>query len=66
MQTIKFNKDIYKLPCLKAAITEFADIAKFRLSENGKYLQVQIDKIKPGYSNFLADEFSNYVLGLHS
>ena len=66
MQTIKFNKDIYQLACLQAAIAEFKGLADFTIKESGNYFQVRLEKIKPQQHDVLSDEFSNYVLGLHS
>lgn len=65
MNSVKFNKKIYPLNAIKAAIKSYKNLAKFTFKQDKKYLQVILggvtdEDLKP----IIKDEFCNYVLSL--
>lgn len=67
MKSLKFNKKIYKKQAVERAVKEFKQLALFEFDGAGHYLKVDFKKISgiEMNENLLADEFSNYVLGLN-
>lgn len=64
MREINFNSKLYSLRAIKEAATAYANHAEFKIIRGKKYINVRISKLRPGYNTILADEFSNYVLGV--
>ncbi|MCU0679632.1 MAG: HxsD-like protein [Planctomycetes bacterium] len=62
--TIKFHRDLYKLPAIKTAAQAFAELADFQIKTSGKYFHVNISNTRGEVADVLSDEFSNYVLSL--
>jgi len=66
METIRLNKQIYKLEALQKAVAEFKELAMIKVSELDKYFVVEFENIDNEYQGVIKDEFANYVLGLLS
>jgi len=66
MESIEFDKQIYKLDAIKKAITEFEKLANFSIIDSNEIIKVKINKIDPEVKDILKDEFANYVLGMQS
>lgn len=64
MRALKFNSQIYKKEAVQKAILAFSSLAKFKIKDTKDYVEVKIDHIAPKFKDTLADEFSNYVLGM--
>ena len=64
MPELKFNAKIYKKEAIKKAISVYSSWAKFHCANSKEYIKVRIDSMDPSVKNILADEFSNYVLGV--
>lgn len=64
MSQIRFNTKIYKKKTIQEAISAYSHLAKFKVEDNKDYIRVKIEKIDPEFKDILADEFSNYVLGM--
>ena len=62
--TIRFHKNLYKLPAIKTAARAFAELADFKIKTSGKYFSVNIANIRGEVVDVLVDEYSNYVLSL--
>lgn len=65
MQDLKFNTRIYKEEAIKKAITVYSHLAKFTVRNDKDYIRVKLDHLETGLKDVLADEFSNYVLGVN-
>ena len=66
METIVFNKEIYKLEAIKKAIEQYDELAEIKINEKDNEIEVVFDSIDQEVKEVLKDEFSNYVLGLMS
>jgi hypothetical protein len=64
MIKISFNKDLYPLKAIKAAIKEYQELADFSLKKKEGYIQVELKNINKGFKPIIKDEFCNYVLFL--
>jgi hypothetical protein len=64
MPVLKFNSKIYKKEAIQETISAYSSLAKFRIKVAKDYIEVKIDHIATGFKDVLADEFSNYVLGM--
>jgi hypothetical protein len=67
MVNLRFHKKIYRKQAVQNALREFKHLAFFELKNGGLYLNVNLKKL-PGTEmeeDLLADEFSNYVLGMN-
>ncbi len=60
--TLKFDKKIYKLKAIKLAIQAYQELADFNLSQEKKYIQVELKNIDQDVKDIIKDEFCNYVL----
>jgi len=64
MPVLKFNTRIYKKEAIQETISAYSSLAKFKIKDAKDYTEVKIDHIESEFKNVLADEFSNYVLGM--
>ena len=64
MKTLKFNHHIYKKEAINDAVLAYFHLAKFTVKDDRSYIKVKIEKIDPTAEDMIADEFSNYVLGI--
>lgn len=62
---IKFSKRVYAIGNIQSAIEAYKDLARFKVSDEGRYIDVLLNLNDPGTeSGNLMDEFKNYVLFL--
>lgn len=63
---LKFNTKIYSKEAIRKAISDYSYLANFSIVNSKGYAKVRINTFEPKAKNFilLADEFTNYVLGL--
>ena len=64
MININFNKNLYQLKAIKAAIKEYQELADFNLKKKRDYIQVELKNIDRDLKGIIKDEFCNYVLSL--
>lgn len=64
MINLKFNTKIYKKKAIEKTISAYSHLAKFKSENNKSYVKVKIDCIESTVKDVLADEFSNYALGM--
>jgi hypothetical protein len=64
MLKLRFNAKIYKEKAIQEAISVYSHLARFKVKNNKGYINIGIDKIVAEFKDVLADEFSNYVLGI--
>ncbi len=57
---LKLNKQFYNLEAVKEALSDFSKICDGKIINES----IEIELIPKEDSKFLAEEFSNYVLGL--
>lgn len=60
--TILFNKQFYHLQAIKKAIEAYKELAVFKIKEDKKKIEVNINNIDKDVKDVIKDEFCNYVL----
>ena len=64
MPLLKFNTKIYKKEAVREAVSAYSSLAKIKIEETKDYIEIRIDHIDCKFKGLLADEFSNYALGM--
>ncbi len=62
METIIFDKSLYSLKAVKAALAAYQGLADFGLVNKAKVIKVIINNPDQEAADVLADELANYVL----
>jgi len=64
LSVVRFNTKIYKREAIKKTLSAYSSLADFILRERRDYIDVEIWNPVSQSGNILADEFSNYALGM--
>lgn len=64
MQKLRFNSSLYSKDSIRKTVGAFSHLAEFKLKQKNGYFEIEIENINPDAREVLADEFSNYALGL--
>lgn len=64
MRALKFNTQIYKKEAIQEAILAYSSVAKFKIKNTKNYTEIKTEPMDSKLKGILADEFSNYVLGM--
>lgn len=62
MSNVKYDKRIYKLKAVKAAVKDYKEFADFQISTSGNEIIVDIANIDYEAEDVFLDEFGNYVI----
>jgi hypothetical protein len=61
---VNFSKSLYNGKSIKEAVSAYAQLADFAISETKEDFNVEIRKIEPEFKDIIREEFCNYVLSL--
>lgn len=62
MSKVKYDKRIYKIKAVKAAVKDYNEFADFDITTKGNEIIVDIANIDYEPEDVFLDEFSNYVI----